>query len=31
MGLSSVSKEEKQLFDTTVEVLLKAGLPNTIP
>ena len=31
MGLSSVSKEEKQLFDTTVEVLLKAGYQILFP
>jgi D-lactate dehydrogenase len=31
MGLNDVSKEEKQLFDTTVELLLKAGYQILIP
>ena len=31
MGLNAVSKEEKELFDTTVEVLLKAGYQILFP
>jgi len=31
MGLNAVSKEEKQLFDTTVELLLKAGYQILFP
>jgi D-lactate dehydrogenase len=31
MGLNDVSKEEKQLFDTTVELLLKAGYQIIFP
>ena len=31
MGLNAVSKEEKELFDTTVEVLLKAGFQILFP
>ncbi|PUE65794.1 FAD-binding and (Fe-S)-binding domain-containing protein [Arcobacter caeni] len=31
MGLNAISKEEKELFDTTVEVLLKAGYQILFP
>ena len=31
MGLNAVSKEEKELFDTTVELLLKAGYQILFP